>query len=53
MFVYQSEGLIPVLNAKEQYLASFPNNDEVCCNFLKIYLSENEEEMKEFCSKNI
>lgn len=53
MFVYRSEGLIPVLNTEAQYLVSFTNNDEVCCNFLKIYLSENEEEMKEFCSKNI
>lgn len=53
MFVYRSEGLIPVLNTKEQYLTSFPKNNKVYCDFLKIYLSENEEEMKEFCKENI
>ena len=46
MFVYRSEGLIPILNTKEQYLESFPKNNKVCSNFLKVYLSENEEKMK-------
>ena len=53
MFVYRSEGIIPVLNTKEQFLTSFPKNNKVCRNFLKVYLSENEEEMKKFCEENI
>ena len=53
MFAYRSEGLIPILNTKEQYLEPFPNSDKVCCDFLKIYLSENEEKMKKFCEENV
>ena len=53
MFVYHSEGLITILNTKEQYLEPFPKSDKVCCDFLKIYLSKNEEKMKEFCEENI
>lgn len=53
MFVYRSEGLIPILNTKEQYLESFPKNNKVCSNFLKVYLSENEEKMKKFCEENV
>lgn len=53
MFVYRSEGLIPILNTKEQYLESFPKSDKVCCDFLEIYLSKNEKRMKEFCEENV
>lgn len=53
MFVYRSEGLIPILNTKEQYLEPFPKSDKVCCDFLKIYLTENEEKMKKFCEENV
>lgn len=53
MFVYRSEGLITILNTKEQYLEPFPKSDKVCCDFLKVYLSKNEEKMKEFCEENI
>lgn len=53
MFVYRSEGLINVLNIEEQYLISFPKSNKVCYDFLEIYLSENEERMKEFCEKNV
>ena len=53
MFVYRSERLISILNTEEQYLEPFPKSDKVCCDFLKIYLSKNEEKMKEFCKENI
>lgn len=53
MLIYREEGLINVLEIKEEYLTSFPKNDKVCSNFLEIYLSKNEERMKEFCKENI
>lgn len=53
MFVYRSEGLITILNTEEQYLEPFPKSDKVCCDFLKVYLSKNEEKMKEFCEENV
>lgn len=53
MFVYRSERLISILNTKEQYLEPFPKSDKVCCDFLKIYLTENVRKMEEFCKENI
>lgn len=53
MFVYRSEGLIPVLNTEEQYLTAFPKSNKIYCNFLEIYLSKNEEKMKKFCEENV
>lgn len=53
MFIYREEGTINVLEIKEKYLTSFPKNDKVCSNFLEIYLSKNEERMKEFCLENV
>lgn len=53
MFVYRSKELIAVLNIEEQYLVPFPKSDKVCCDFLKIYLTENVRKMEEFCKENI
>lgn len=53
MLIYREEGSINVLEIKEEYLTSFPKNDKVCNNFLEIYLSKNEERMKEFCLENV